>query len=466
MAELKEDEQTMAILPLKCVGECSDEHVPLYFCKACDSEIVYCDECGPWLHRKKSHEWKQHASLIPNIDQKKYQFGERLIIEHIGEQNYRRIAPVYHAAAASTGLGCSVFQQSTTCFDALPKQIAAVKKAAEAAESAKKSLSVSETACKLVAELKQNEKLCVEAVQHAEFVWETKHAKITENVFSWLYDWIFSGDLRAARRDYHKAVELSKAARQEFSESSQKAAFYSKQAEKCAKLAQEKLAESQAATHEVTEAKSFQKSLKNGAKWTVGFIVVEMVWNGYKLGCNEINAKEFSRLTKKSVGKNLISLGANTVGTQIGVGAAYQFGKMFGNNQYAVYAGIGIGLVAGILASSYFGKKFDEWFESQWPSEESEQRQKFIDEALKYFHFSMDEVKNPQKFNAIVIQKKYRKYALEAHPDREGGSTLKWQELSAYYGILTGLLHVNQQNKENKKLDQDDEKAENISALI
>eukprot|EP00483_Globobulimina_turgida_P007482 UN07496 len=170
-----------------------------------------------------------------------------------------------------------------------------------------------------------------------------------------------------------------------------------------------------------------------------------MAWNGYKLGCDEITSNEFRRLTAKSICRNGISMGVNIIGTQIGVGAvsALTLKNVFNSNKHAAICGIGVGIIAGIIASSYIGKRFDAFFEARWPSE----RQKMIDEALKYFHFSMNETKDSNKFNAKIVQKKYRKYALGSHPDRNQGDILKWQELSVYYGILMGLLDANKKSE-------------------
>eukprot|EP01084_Bolivina_argentea_P170334 295166_1 len=148
---------------LKCIGECAEDDAKLYFCNKCDSEIVYCDECGPFLHRKKNHQWRDDIVLIPNTDIDKYKFGERLIIEHIGEENYRRIAPLYHAAASQTQTISSISQQSTMYFNALPKQITATKLAKQASDYAKRSLLASQNACKLAQQLKGKEKICANA---------------------------------------------------------------------------------------------------------------------------------------------------------------------------------------------------------------------------------------------------------------------------------------------------------------
>eukprot|EP01083_Nonionella_stella_P200597 734478_1 len=167
-----------------------------------DSEIVYCDECGPFLHRKKNHQWKDDIVLIPNTDIDKYKFGERLIIEHIGEENYRRIAPLYHAAASQTQTISSISQQSTMYFNALPKQITATKLAKQASDYAKRSLLASQNACKLAQQLKGKEKICANAATNAKHIWETENAKIRNSAFSWLYEWIYNKDMAETRQNY------------------------------------------------------------------------------------------------------------------------------------------------------------------------------------------------------------------------------------------------------------------------
>ena len=48
------------------------------------------------------------------------------------------------------------------------------------------------------------------------------------------------------------------------------------------------------------------------------------------------------------------------------------------------------------------------------------------------------------------VKRKYRRKALEAHPDRHNGNQEKWLQLSLYYGALRALAEKNEENKGNK----------------
>merc|ERR1711933_497884 len=78
------------------------------------------------------------------------------------------------------------------------------------------------------------------------------------------------------------------------------------------------------------KAMSLKESAKSGARRAIGIVIVEMAWNGYKLGCEEINVDEFKRLTVKSIGRNALSVGSDIVATQTGAGTAYALNKTFG----------------------------------------------------------------------------------------------------------------------------------------
>lgn len=75
--------------------------------------------------------------------------------------------------------------------------------------------------------------------------------------------------------------------------------------------------------------------------------------------------------------------------------------------------------------------------------------------ALKGWGFVVKDLDDSNIFNDKEIEKRFRRRALEAHPDRKCGSKEKWNELSAQYGILLALLEKQTNGKTKTTLKQD-----------
>eukprot|EP00483_Globobulimina_turgida_P007345 UN07359 len=140
-----------------------------------------------------------------------------------------------------------------------------------------------------------------------------------------------------------------------------------------------------------------------------------------------------------------------TIGTQIGGFTGSQLGAVLGESVcpgFGTIAGAGVGLLAGMFLSWKLGAYAENIYERVFPSGDEKTRKDLIHEALIYFHFTEEDIDNPQVFNSKRIKKEYRNAALNAHPDRNEGNYTKWNILSTNYGILMGLLEQNNENKE------------------
>eukprot|EP01083_Nonionella_stella_P087155 242327_1 len=114
----------------------------------------------------------------------------------------------------------------------------------------------------------------------------------------------------------------------------------------------------------------------------------------------------------------------------------------------AVICGIAGGLLGAHLSRSAF---------DQFDNEQIGRRQMIMD-SLKLFGFSsIEDIENPQIFNAVESKKIYRTLARRYHPERNKGSDEskhKFQEINAALGVLLQLLNTKDKGYVIKRMTQ------------
>lgn len=78
------------------------------------------------------------------------------------------------------------------------------------------------------------------------------------------------------------------------------------------------------------------------------------------------------------------------------------------------------------------------WFD-QFSFTDEDIKSRLLSEALIYFSFMADDVKDPQIFNSQTVRKRFHRLAKLMHPDgNEVGSAELYIVLQGHYGILLG----------------------------
>jgi len=171
--------------------------------------------------------------------------------------------------------------------------------------------------------------------------------------------------------------------------------------------------------------------------------VLEIGYAGFRWYRGEICGKEFLRLSGKIIIKNGAAFGGIALGAKIGaaVGTAFIPG-----------VGTAVGIVGGAILGFAFGWAASKIYEYFFPNGEQAARKKAVEDALEYFHFDKKDIKKKHIFNEKELRRRFRQYALDAHPDRNDGETKKWVILSGHYGTLRGLLEETKKKKKNEKI--------------
>eukprot|EP01084_Bolivina_argentea_P132113 233130_1 len=454
--EKDETKNNMAMVPvvtldISCFCKFKLGERKLYFCNKCNSDTVYCEDCGRFSHRISAgtdHKWEDDIVEIPEINSTNYQNGERQIINLLGSERYKNvIAPKVRALVtqAFTVNNAVILANTYNLGIASSNLGIASYNAVSAALNAQKL--ASEVNSKL---LQANNALqqASEAVQHAQEMKEIYTVGWSNNPFYWLYEVLYADKAEEARTIYEGAVsarEMAQNKAAEAAESYWKAQKASESAQQLSKIKQIKAGKASIAAQE-----SMTLNMKSTILFTAVLTTLEMFIHGYKYGNNEISLREFWRLSGKSLTRNTASAISSALGAQIGLFTASQLGAEFGNSifpGFGVIAASGIGLIAGMILSWTMGKIAENQYEKMFPSDEEKTRRDLIHEALTYFHFNEQDIDNPNVFNEKRIKKEYRHAALNAHPDKNDGDDTKWNELSTHYGIVMGLLEQNNRNK-------------------
>ena len=161
---------------------------------------------------------------------------------------------------------------------------------------------------------------------------------------------------------------------------------------------------------------------------------VQLLWYGANFALGRIDEWEFAGLAGRTVAESSVLICATVDGAKLGaaVGTAALPG-----------VGTAVGMVAGIIIGALAGWGTRKLIDYICPSEEQRKRNarmKAMREALAYFHFSPKQCRDPTQFNKKKIQRRFRRYALECHPDTNKGNNQKWLELSTHYGILMAMI--------------------------
>eukprot|EP01083_Nonionella_stella_P077544 211807_1 len=184
-----------------------------------------------------------------------------------------------------------------------------------------------------------------------------------------------------------------------------------------------------------TVQSSIGENLRYSAPTMIVWTGFQLAATGYQWYAGKIDSMQFV----KRIGRVVTHNSAAWIGAGVGmkIGGACMLGGPAG-----VIAGILFGVAAGWTANRIYDACFGK-------EEEIETKRKAVKDALFYFHFSVDDIKNEDVFNTKSLTKKYRTYALEVHPDRTKNKDQKpWNDLSLYYGILTKILESKEKDKE------------------
>eukprot|EP00486_Rosalina_sp_Unknown_P013554 CAMPEP_0201580496 /NCGR_PEP_ID=MMETSP0190_2-20130828/48060_1 /ASSEMBLY_ACC=CAM_ASM_000263 /TAXON_ID=37353 /ORGANISM="Rosalina sp." /LENGTH=193 /DNA_ID=CAMNT_0048016661 /DNA_START=99 /DNA_END=677 /DNA_ORIENTATION=- len=104
-----------------------------------------------------------------------------------------------------------------------------------------------------------------------------------------------------------------------------------------------------------------------------------------------------------------------------------------------------LGAAAGVLLGAIIGwgcKKLYKWLTKSNTTESKAFRQ-----AMEFFDFSEDDIRNHNVFKLDELERRYHKLTKEYHPDRKTGSRAKWDELEKHHGILLALFNDGVQEK-------------------
>ena len=175
-----------------------------------------------------------------------------------------------------------------------------------------------------------------------------------------------------------------------------------------------------------------------------GAFAIELIVNGFLWGLNRISWKELAKRTGKSFIRNgamclgLFSVKASAVmGAKIGAAIGTGAGPV--GTAIGAAAGTFIGVLISVALSWYAAKKINQKIDERFVFDDETKRKQALKEALIYFHFTQDAVKDPTKFNAKILNKKFKVFSLDCHPDRQNGDTEAFIRLNTLYGILLAL---------------------------
>eukprot|EP01084_Bolivina_argentea_P101636 182179_1 len=178
--------------------------------------------------------------------------------------------------------------------------------------------------------------------------------------------------------------------------------------------------------------------LKAGGVTMIIVSLAEMAVNGYRWYSGQISGKEWLRLTGKTIVRNVAAFGGMTAGAKIGALAG---------TALAPGVGTAIGLVSGAVLGLLCGIAAGKLYERCFPNGEEAARRDAVKEAVTYFHYQHKDIKNKKIFNKKELRRRFKLFALDAHPDRRDGDHSEWNILSQHYGILLGLCEESNTNK-------------------
>eukprot|EP00484_Ammonia_sp_Unknown_P008801 CAMPEP_0197079758 /NCGR_PEP_ID=MMETSP1384-20130603/213787_1 /TAXON_ID=29189 /ORGANISM="Ammonia sp." /LENGTH=357 /DNA_ID=CAMNT_0042518637 /DNA_START=40 /DNA_END=1113 /DNA_ORIENTATION=+ len=184
------------------------------------------------------------------------------------------------------------------------------------------------------------------------------------------------------------------------------------------------------ASSKAVQAFATKNVLKTGAIGMVVVTIAELTMNAYRWHSGEISGKEWFRLAGKAIARNVAACGGICAGAKLGAAAGTAF---------CPGVGTAVGLIAGVVFGYLAGQAAALLYEKYFPDDEEKAKRESLEEALKYFHFQKADIKNTQKFNERELRKRFKAFALSAHPDKNEGDHTEWHILSTHYGILRGL---------------------------
>eukprot|EP01084_Bolivina_argentea_P281743 482125_1 len=157
----------------------------------------------------------------------------------------------------------------------------------------------------------------------------------------------------------------------------------------------------------------------------------------------KISLKEFGKISFKTLARNGTIAVAVLGGAKCGAAIGTTVGSVVpgAGNAIGFISGVLLGIIVGVCA----GMGLEELLDKVWPTEltdkeQQEKRLADIHNALIAFNFSKEDIENEKIFNQKEVDKRYKKRALEVHPDRRAGDVRQFHVLSSQYGILKGLL--------------------------
>jgi len=201
---------------------------------------------------------------------------------------------------------------------------------------------------------------------------------------------------------------------------------------------------------------SYKDALKGGACGLAIVVALEMAVHTGQFAMGRISGSQWMARMGSSIVRNGVTFVASTAITTGMSKISIMIGAALGGPMGAT-----IGAVSGFLLSMYISYKFstktgkiiDEWFDEFFATKTDEQtaRDKVLKEALNHFHFEEKDIFDADEFNLDILNKRWKRYCLEAHPDRRNGNYEKWNRLSMYYGALEALAGEMKTNPNDAK---------------
>eukprot|EP01083_Nonionella_stella_P038954 105939_1 len=400
----------IACITIKCrCGECDygngDE---LYICKHTKcSSYLYCMDCGPIMHTLKAindHAFNTNSTTVISLNTimnekentNKSQYGQHQLMSLIGVEQYNQIAPYFVKPV-------SLLSSNVPMCAMLVHELTDFYKSVE---------------------------LAVKAANAAQTVMEIDHkASVASEILRLTLG--TSGDfLGSGSHDWFNAS--------------------SNLMEELLDATDLKGSMAGAAKNALNNTMSMTDVIKAGG---IGMAIgtgLQLAVHSYRVVNHQISFKEWCRLSGKTLVRNAASLVGTAAGGKLGAIAGCHigvttatisagFGKIFGGS---------VGIVSGMICGYVLGKTAEWVYEKYLPPNEQQARKQLVQEALIYFHFQQNDIKNKNKFNKTVVGKRFKQIALDVHPDRNGGNRTEWNRLSIYYGVLKALLEQSDDSKD------------------
>jgi len=174
----------------------------------------------------------------------------------------------------------------------------------------------------------------------------------------------------------------------------------------------------------------------------IGLFLIEVAYLSVCRSRRKITKAQYYKALRKSALSNTIVTACTIAGAGLG-----SLGGPIG-----MFIGSIAGLLVGLILGYKVSKNYDKWVEKEANAVDATILHY---QAFKYFEYNMQKIQVKGYVNMNDLNKRYRKYALKYHPDRNINNNdindkqikINWTDLCRHYGVLKGLCERSQKNK-------------------